>query len=159
MAEEKLTEEVETQKVPPSAQLPNSQFRDQRAQPPGVVAKQSQSYLIAGLSVVILLAVLFSKNHAKPVAKPLPAAAASTEANAEASQRNVARFEEDLTAEQRQVEAQRQAAGDTNLPSSGQNATTTATTTQRPLDNQPPRDPSRMRRRRWPSSRASPRTW
>ncbi|MGB8480119.1 MAG: TrbI/VirB10 family protein [Acidobacteriaceae bacterium] len=136
MAEEKLIQEVETQKVPPSAQL-----RDERTQPPGVVAKQSQSYLIAGLSVVILLAVLFSKNHAKPAAKPLPSAATATEANAEASQRNVARFEEDLTAEQRQVEAQRQAAGDTNLPSSGQNATTTATNTQRPLDTQPPRDP------------------
>ncbi len=64
MAEEKLTEEVETQKAPPSAQLPNAPLRDQRTQPPGVVAKQSQSYLIVGLSVVILLAVLFSKNHA-----------------------------------------------------------------------------------------------
>ena len=136
MAEEKLIQEVETQKVPPSAQL-----RDERTQPPGVVAKQSQSYLIAGLSLVILLAVLFSKNHARPAAKPLPSATASTETNAEASQRNVARFEEDLTAEQRQVEARRQAAASMNLPPGGQNGTTTATNTQRPLDNQPPRDP------------------
>ena len=136
MAEEKLTEEVETQKAPPSAQL-----RDQRTQPPGVVAKQSQSYLIVGLSVVILLAVLFSKNHAKPSGKPLPSAAASTEGNAEASQRDVARFEEDLTAKQRQVEAERQAAADKNLPASGQNGTATGTYTQRPLNNQPPRDP------------------
>ncbi|MHB1959286.1 MAG: TraB/TrbI/VirB10 family type IV secretion system protein [Acidobacteriaceae bacterium] len=135
MAEEKLTEEVETQKVPPSAQL-----HDQRTQPPGVVPKQSQSYLIVGLSVVILLAVLFSKNHAKPVAKPLAPAAASTEANAEASQRNVASFEEDLTAKQRQVEAERQAAADANLPPGEQNGTATVTNTQRPLDNQPPRD-------------------
>ena len=141
MAEEKLLQEVETKNVPPSAQFPNAPLHDQRTQPPGVVAKQSQSYLIVGLSVVILLAVLFSKNHAKPVAKPLPAATASTEANAEASQRNVARFEEDLTAEQRQVEAQRQAAASTNLPSGGQNGTTTATNAQRPLDSQPPRDP------------------
>ena len=140
MAEEKLTEEVATQKVPPSAQLPNAPLRDQRTQPPGVVAKQSQSYLIVGLSVVILLAVLFSKNHAKPVAKPLPAASTSTEANAEASQRNVTRFEEDLTAKQRQVEAQRQAAADTNLPASEPNGTATANM-QRPPDNRPPRDP------------------
>jgi len=136
MAEEKLTEEVETQKVPPSAQL-----HDQRTQPPGVVPKQSQSYLIVGLSVVILLAVLFSKNHAKPVAKPLAPASASTETNAEASQRNVARFEEDLTAEQRQVQAQRQAAADKNLPAGEQNDTAAVTDTRRPLDNQPPRDP------------------
>ena len=145
MAEEKPIQEVETQKVPPSAQLPNAQLRDQRTQPPGVVAKQSQSYLIAGLSVVILLAVLFSKNHAKPSGKPLPAAAASTEANAEASQRDVARFEEDLTAEQRQVEADRKTAQESTedagfLPGR-QNGTVTVTYPQRPLDNQPPRDP------------------
>ncbi len=136
MAEGKLTEEVDTQKVPPNAQL-----HDQRTQPPGVVAKQSQSYLIVGLSVVILLAVLFSKNHAKRAAKPLAPAAASTEANAEASQRNIERFQEDLTAEQRQVEAQRQAAANANLPPGEQNGTARAANTQRPLDSQPPRDP------------------
>jgi type IV secretion system protein VirB10 len=144
MAEEKLTEEVETQNVPPSAQLPNAQFqnpqfRDQRTQPPGVVAKQSQSYLIVGLSAVILLAVLFSKNHAKPAAKPL--APASTAPTSEASQRDIERFQEDLTAKQRQVEAQRQAVASTDLPAGGQNGTVTGTYPQRPLNNQPPRDP------------------
>ncbi len=139
MAEEKPIQEVETQKVPPSAQLPNAQLRDQRTQPPGVVAKQSQSYLIVGLSVVILLAVLFSKNHAKPAAKPLQTAAVAP--TTEASQRNVERFEDDLTAEQRQVEAQRQAAASTDLPASGQNGTVTGTYPQRPLNNQPPHDP------------------
>ena len=138
MAEEKPIQEVETQKVPPSAQLPNAQLRDQRTQPPGVVAKQSQSYLIVGLSVVILLAVLFSKNHAKPAAKPLQTAAVAP--TTEASQRNVERFEDDLTAEQRQVEAERQAAADKNLPAGEQNGTGTANM-QRPLDTQPPRDP------------------
>ena len=136
MVEGKPILEVETQKAPPNAQL-----HDQRTQPPGVVAKQSQSYLIVGLSVVILLAVLFSKNHAKPAAKPLTSATASTETNAEASQRNVARFEEDLTADQRQVEAQRQAAANANLPPGEQNGTATVTNTQRLLDNQPSRDP------------------
>ncbi len=140
MVKEKPILEVETQKVPPNAQL-----HDQRTQPPGVVAKQSQSYLIAGLSVVILLAVLFSKNHAKPAAKPLTSATASTETNAEASQRNVARFEEDLTAEQRQVEALRKTAqestGDADLPPGGHTGTVTGTYAPRPLDSQPPRDP------------------
>jgi len=139
MAEEKPILEVDTQKVPSNAQFPNSQFRDQRTQPPGVVAKQSQSYLIAGLSVVILLAVLFSKNHAKPVAKPL--APAVTAPTTEASQRNIERFQEDLTAEQRQVEAQRQTAANASLPPGGQNGTVTGTYPQRPLDTQPPRDP------------------
>ena len=141
MAEEKLIQEAETERVPLNAPSQNSQFRDQRTQPPGVVAKQSQSYLIAGLSVVILLAVLFSKDHAKPSAKPLPSATPSTETNAEASQRDVARFQEDLTADQQQVEAQRQAAANANLPPGEQNGTATAANTQRPLDNQPPHDP------------------
>jgi len=138
-----MSEEKKTPETQPSVPSPSraSAVHDQRTQPPGVVAKQSQSYLIAGLSVVILLAVLFSKNHAKPAANPLAPAAASTEANAEASQRNVARFEEDLTAEQRQVEAQRQAAANANLPPGEQNGTVTVANTQRPLDNQPPRDP------------------
>ncbi len=138
-----MSEEKETPETQPSVPSPNraSAVHDQRTQPPGVVAKQSQSYLIAGLSVVILLAVLFSKNHAKPSAKPLPAASTSTEANAEASQRNVEHFEDDLTAKQRQVEAQRQAAANANLPPGEQNGTATVTNTQRPLNNQPPRDP------------------
>ena len=136
-----MPEEKETPETQPSLTSPSttSGVRDQRTQPPGVVAKQSQSYLIAGLSMVILLAVLFSKNHAKPVAKPLQTAAVAP--TTEASQRNVERFEDDLTAEQRQVEAQRQAAASTNLPPGEQNGTARAANTQRPLDNQPPRDP------------------
>jgi type IV secretory pathway VirB10-like protein len=138
-----MSEEKETPETQPSVPSPSraSAVHDQRTQPPGVVAKQSQSYLIAGLSVVVLLAVLFSKNHAKPSAKPLPAASTSTEANAEASQRNVERFEDNLTAKQRQVEAERQAAANANLPPGEQNGTARAANTQRPLDNQPPRDP------------------
>ena len=136
MSEEK--EIPETQSSVPSPGTASA-VHDQRTQPPGVVAKQSQSYLIAGLSVVILLAVLFSKNHAKPAAKPLsPAATAPT---TEASQRNIERFQEDLTAEQRQVEAERKATANANLPPGEQNGTATVTNTQRPLDNQPPRDP------------------
>ncbi len=139
MAEEKETPEAQSPVPSPGTA---SAVHDQRTQPPGVVAKQSQSYLIAGLSVVILLAVLFSKNHAKPVAKTV--APASTAPATEASQRNIERFQEDLTAEQRQVEAQRkteQSTGDAGLPPGGQHDTVTGTYAQRPLDTQPPRDP------------------
>ncbi|MHB8388770.1 MAG: TraB/TrbI/VirB10 family type IV secretion system protein [Acidobacteriaceae bacterium] len=136
-----MSEEKETPETQPSVPSPSraSAVHDQRTQPPGVVAKQSQSYLIAGLSVVILLAVLFSKNHAKPAAKPL--APASTAPTSEANQRNIERFQEDLTAEQRQVETQRQTAVNENLSPGEQNGTATVANTQRPLDNQPPRDP------------------
>ncbi len=140
-----MPEEKETPETQPSLTSPSraSAVHDQRTQPAGVVAKQSQSYLIAGLSVVILLAVLFSKNHAKPAAKPL--APASIAPTSEANQRNIERFQEDLTAKQRQVEALRktvqESTGDADLPPGGHTGTVTGTYGQRPLDSQPPRDP------------------
>jgi type IV secretory pathway VirB10-like protein len=143
MPEEKETPQV--QSPVPSPGTPSA-VRDQRTQPPGVVAKQSQSYLIAGLSVVILLAVLFSKNHAKPAAKTV--APLSTAPTTEASQRNIERFEDDLTAEQRQVEAQRQAqkqaaqqAAPGVPPSGGPTGTAPATNSQMSPNTQPPSDP------------------
>jgi type IV secretion system protein VirB10 len=60
MPEEKQIPEV--QAPPPSPAL-----RDKRVLPEGVVPKQAQGYVVAGLAVLILLAVMFSKNHAKPV--------------------------------------------------------------------------------------------
>ena len=51
-----------------------SGLRDKRIRPEGVVPKQAQGYVVAGLAVLILMAVMFSKNHAKPgkeTARPL----------------------------------------------------------------------------------------
>jgi type IV secretion system protein VirB10 len=48
---------------------PAAAVRDSRKLPEGVVPKQAQGYVIAGLAVLILMAVMFSKNHAKPTAK------------------------------------------------------------------------------------------
>lgn len=42
------------------------ELHDKRNRPEGVVPRQSQAYVIAGLSVLILLAVLFSNRRAKP---------------------------------------------------------------------------------------------
>ena len=73
MPEEKqtlITADVE----PPSTAAP--ELRDRRPKPEGVVPKQSQAYVIAGLAVLILLAVLFSNNRAKPATKPSAAAPA-----------------------------------------------------------------------------------
>jgi type IV secretory pathway VirB10-like protein len=140
-----MPEEKENPATQASVPSPSraSAVRDQRPQPPGVVAKQSQNYLIVGLSVVILLAVLFSRDHAKPAGKPL--APASNAPTSEANQRNIERFQEDLTAKQRQVEALRKTSqastGNADLPSSRQSGTATAANTQRHLDTQPPRDP------------------
>jgi hypothetical protein len=73
MAEEKQTA------TPPSEQQiqpASPAVRDKRILPEGVVPKQAQAYIVAGLALLILMAVLFSKNHARPVPKesaPAPA--------------------------------------------------------------------------------------
>src|SRR3984885_15791335 len=89
MAEEKQTSEVQT--AAPAV-------RDKRILPEGVVPKQAQGYVVAGLAVLILMAVMFSKNHAKPAAKdaPLPPPVMSTDMN----QRKIQELEQALGAKQ-----------------------------------------------------------
>ena len=103
MADEKPT--------PAESETPLSEntpaIRDKRIVPEGVVPKQAQGYVIAGLAVLILMAVMFSKNHARPAAKE-PASAplvVSTDMN----QRKIQELEQDLTADQRQIQQQAQA--------------------------------------------------
>jgi len=103
MADEKPT--------PAEAETPLSEntpaIRDKRIVPEGVVPKQAQGYVIAGLAVLILMAVMFSKNHARPAAKEPASAplAISTDMN----QRKIQELEQDLTADQRQIQQQAQA--------------------------------------------------
>jgi type IV secretion system protein VirB10 len=113
MADEKSTTDLQAQENPPTAQV-----RDKRTLPEGVVPKQAQGYVMAGLAVLILLAVMFSKNHAKPVQKepPQPALSASTDMN----QRKIQELEQDLSADQRQM--QQQPAGAALSPAGTANA-------------------------------------
>jgi len=104
MPDDKATTEMETPAVSQEAQSPSAQVRDKRVRPEGVVPKQAQGYVVAGLAVLILMAVMFSKNHAKPAAKE-PASsplAASTDMN----QRKIQELEQDLSADQRQSQQQ-----------------------------------------------------
>jgi type IV secretion system protein VirB10 len=75
-------------------------LRDKRKMPEGVVPKQAQGYVVAGLAVLILMAVMFSKNHPRPTAKEATTTpgAVATDAN----QRKIRELEQDLSAEQRQ---------------------------------------------------------
>ena len=88
----------------PQSPFPVPAVRDKRRLPEGVVPRQAQGYVIAGLAVLILLAVMFSKHHAKPVQKetPQPALSASTDMN----QRKIQELEQDLSADQRQGQQQ-----------------------------------------------------
>src|SRR6266542_1956646 len=116
MPDEKQTPATEIIE-PPSFGTP--ELRDRRPKPEGVVPKQSQAYVIAGLAVLILLAVMFSNNRAKPAAKP--SAAAPAVFSSYANQRNIDDLKRDLTEEQRKSEQQSEAqkavgAGASSLP-------------------------------------------
>ena len=110
MPEEKSNPEIETQAVTPAAQLPNSQVRDKRVLPEGVVPKQAQGYVVAGLAVLILLAVMFSKNHAKTVTAPTATQPSPGTFSNDVNARRIAELEQNLNEEQRQgQQAQQQA--------------------------------------------------
>jgi len=148
MTEEKQTNGVpEPQATPPSPENAPG-LRDKRVRPEGVVPKQAQGYVVAGLAVLILMAVMFSKNHAKPAPKETTSSplAASTDMN----QRKIQELEQDLSADQRQSQ-QQAAAQRTGTAASPANITAVsnpsrpgiaAPATQLPPPaTEPPRDP------------------
>ncbi len=138
MPEEKQVPELPT--APPSPAL-----RDKRTLPEGVVPKQAQGYVVAGLAVLILMAVMFSKNHAKPAAKDaaLTSGAMSTNIN----QRKIQELEQDLSTDQRQGQQQQmQAKNNTtvaamNAPSAPAGGVASSAAAQLPQPTEPQRDP------------------
>jgi type IV secretion system protein VirB10 len=141
MTEEKQTSE--SQASLPAPQVPSAQVRDKRVLPEGVVPKQAQGYVIAGLAIMILLAVMFSKNHARPAPVAQPDTAPYT---SDANARRIEELKQDLSAEQQRSQAsahQLRSAGSDGLTT---NTTTTqaagaAPVTQSPVASEPPRDP------------------
>ncbi len=137
----------EPQTAPPSPESASG-LRDKRVRPEGVVPKQAQGYVVAGLAVLILMAVMVSKNHAKPAAKTVVSGplAVSTDMN----QRKIQELEQDLSADQRQSQQQAQAqkAGMVSSPATAATATNPVQpggiappATQLPPASEPPRDP------------------
>src|SRR6202789_797299 len=107
-----MPEDTQKPEVQPSAPAPA--LRDKRVLPEGVVPKQAQGYVLAGLAVLILMAVMFSKNHAKPAPKdtsnsPL---AVSNEMN----QKKIQQLEQDLSADERQNAQAKQMAANNAVP-------------------------------------------
>ena len=98
---------TDNKQVPENVPTPQpATVNDRRAQPEGVVPKQAQTYVIAGLAVLILLAVMFSKNHAKPTAKPL--SQESTTVSPEVNRHRIKALTEDLNQKQQAMIAQRE---------------------------------------------------
>lgn len=77
-------------------------LRDKTSKPEGTIPKEAQTYVIAGIAIVIILAVLFSNNRARPAGKsgqkePLMMI---TDGNA----KNISDFGADMTEKQRAAE-------------------------------------------------------
>ena len=142
MADEKQTSSIEPQIAPPSSENATA-LRDKRVRPEGVVPKQAQGYVVAGLAVLILMAVMFSKNHAKPAVKETASSplAVSTDMN----QRKIQELEQDLSADQRQSQQEQQARSNNGMTSAvnAQTAGATSPAAQLPpaAGAEPPRDP------------------
>jgi len=146
MADEKQASPIQSQA---GAQPPETTtaLRDKRITPEGVVPKRAQGYVIAGLAVVILMAVMFSNNHAKPAAKT--AASGPLAVSTEMNQRKIQELEQDLSADQRQSQ-QAQRAGNNSTASTVNGPTppnggVASPATQLPpppsQNTEPPRDP------------------
>ena len=142
MTEEKATTtaapEQETAAAPPVVV-------DKRKLPEGVVPKQAQGYVVAGLAVLILMAVMFSKNHPKPTATGT--ASSPTTPSTDVNQRKIQELEQDLSADQRQSvqqQAQAQKENATGLVAGNTSPAQPngmAPATQMPPTTEPPRDP------------------
>jgi type IV secretion system protein VirB10 len=142
MAEEKSVPETTAQEAPPHTPPTAPAVRDKRKLPEGVVPKQAQGYVVAGLAVLILMAVMFSKNHARTAQKdmPPPSLAVSTDMN----QRKIQELEQDLSADQRQSEQQAQAQkADASISPVAGNAAAAANTIPASTGQLPPTEPPR----------------
>lgn len=143
MADDKRTDGMtvtEAESAPPEN---IATLRDRRIRPEGVVPKQAQGYVVAGLAVLILMAVMFSKNHAKSQKEiPPPTPAASNDIN----QRKIQELEQDLSADQRRGEQHTQRTGGTGSPATASPAIAaqpgnTVAVSQAPAATEPPHDP------------------
>jgi type IV secretory pathway VirB10-like protein len=87
----------EQMKFPQSDQPPK--LRDKMVRPEGAIPKQAQTYVIAGVALVIVAAVMFSNNHAQPAVKTQRKEPAMliTEGN----DKKISDFAQDLSDEQR----------------------------------------------------------
>ena len=139
---------AELMEQPEQPDQPTSAFRDQRKQPEGVVPKQSQTYVIVALALLILFAVMFSKQKAKIPANPSDTQPVTTAGSSEINARKIEELKQDLNQEPRQSELAQKAAS-TNANNAASTLPATATTSvangtqpqPMPAPTEPPRDP------------------
>lgn len=117
------------------------ELHDKRQKPEGVIPRQSQAYVIAGLSVLILLAVLFSNRRAKP---SVPLAITATLDTTPGTNEAIQQFSRELNEEQKEnnrERAQQKAEQNTNSGAAGSGASASGgNTSSSPTQTIPPRD-------------------
>src|SRR6266852_1184502 len=96
----------------PEQQPDGPKLRDRTVKPEGTIPKQAQTYVIVGVPILIVLAVLWSNKHAKPAAKNQRKE--PTVVITEGNDRKISDFGQEMTNEQRatqkaQLEKQMQA--------------------------------------------------
>ncbi len=96
----------------PERQTDRPSLRDRTVKPEGTIPRQAQTYVIVGVSMVIVLAVLFSNKHAQPAAKDQRKE--PTVVITEGNDKKISDFGQEMTGEQRaaqkaQLEKQMQA--------------------------------------------------
>jgi type IV secretion system protein VirB10 len=106
MPQPDLTSAAETTASPISSagEVRGGELRDHRPTPQGVVPKQSQAYVIAGVALLILFAVMFSNKHARTASQVLPAA---NSYGGPSSEREIEELKRDLTADERKMDLQK----------------------------------------------------
>lgn len=77
-------------------------LRDKTPRPEGTIPKQAQTYVIVGVSVVIVLAVMFSKNHTQPATKAQQKE--PTVAITDGNDKKIGEFGQEMTERQRNAE-------------------------------------------------------
>src|SRR4051794_35126059 len=110
-----------------------SELRDRREKPQGVVPKQSQAYVVVAVTVVILLAVLFSNRRAKP-SKPSPSTPLWAEAAPANDQTAIQQLKRELTDEQRQAQQEQAQAAKNTTTADKQTQTTTTNAEEKQRD-------------------------
>jgi type IV secretion system protein TrbI len=76
-------------------------LNDRTPRPEGTIPKQAQTYVIVGVSVVIVLAVMFSKNHAQP---PKAQQKEPTVVITDGNDKKIGEFGQEMTQRQRTAE-------------------------------------------------------
>jgi type IV secretion system protein TrbI len=122
--------------MPEQTQTPVSdiaELRDRREKPQGVVPKQSQAYVMIAVTVVILLAVLFSNRRVKP-SKPSPSTPLWAELAPANNQTAIQQLKRELTEEQRQAQQEQAQAAKNTTSGDKQTQTATASTAEKLRD-------------------------